>query len=105
MKFSRIFWGLLVVLFGVLLLGVNLSWWNWSIFADLFAIWPLVLIVIGANLVFESRPIAVFILFFTLFFAVMYLANFRNVRTSLNLGPNWSQSFSQHIRDAIEDKN
>lgn len=41
----------LLIVIGVLILGENLSWWQGIDFATLFALWPLILIVLGASLI------------------------------------------------------
>ncbi len=50
---SKAIVGLIVLAFGVLYLGKNLAWWsfnmNWSVF------WPIVVIVCGLLIIFNSR--------------------------------------------------
>ena len=50
---SKAIVGLIVLAFGVLYLGRNLAWWsfnmNWSVF------WPIVIIVCGLLIIFNSR--------------------------------------------------
>lgn len=47
----RWFWGLIIVLIGILILGNNLHWWNNAQWQNLWYFWPVLLILFGAGLI------------------------------------------------------
>ncbi len=54
MKLDRVFWGVLFILGGILLLGVNQGWLPAEVGSRLWSLWPLILVLIGARLLWQS---------------------------------------------------
>lgn len=67
----KLFWGLFLIAVGILLLGVNLSWWYFSMGA-LWILWPLILIVVGIRFMVSDDYIFI-IVAFLLIFAASYI--------------------------------
>ena len=86
MRFDRLFIGIIVVLIGVIILGINFGWWNGGVWIYLLELWPLLLILIGVRFIFGAEsPVTVILLALSLVFAIAYLSNFKEVRTNLPL--------------------
>lgn len=49
----RWFWALILILAGILLLGLNLNWWNQINWSNIALFWPLILIILGISLIFN----------------------------------------------------
>lgn len=58
---NKVFWGLALVVAGVILLFVNLGYISLSVFFRLFHLWPLLLIAIGINILFKNNRIISYI--------------------------------------------
>jgi hypothetical protein len=52
---GRLFWGLVVIVLGVLFLAANLGWIDVGFVLSLWRLWPLILVVIGLNLLLGDR--------------------------------------------------
>jgi Domain of unknown function (DUF5668) len=52
---GRLFWGLVVIVLGVLFLAANLGWIDVGFVLSLWRLWPLILVVIGLNLLLGGR--------------------------------------------------
>lgn len=55
MRPGRIIIGLVLILFGALFLAASLDWIEWSFFLSVWQLWPIVLILIGIQLLFGRR--------------------------------------------------
>jgi len=104
MKFGQLILGIFVIFLGVLLLGVNFSWWGTSVWIDLFDLWPLILILFGVRLIFGPESLVTIIaIIFSIIFATLYLANFKQVRSRLPFSNSsvenisGKQNFSQYV--------
>lgn len=47
------FWGLILILFGVLLLGENFNWWNNLDWSAIWQYWPVLFVFIGLSILFR----------------------------------------------------
>lgn len=82
MKFERVFWGLLIILTGVLILGSNLGWWNSNIWLSIIKFWPVIFILIGVRLIFgEESPIPILVLLIATLGIGVYLVNYEKTQT------------------------
>lgn len=82
--------GLLLILIGAFWLLTNYGVINWSIFNVIFHLWPLILIVIGINIIFKSKSLIRYITW-GLFFIIIILFGFYNqynFESDLVLGSN-----------------
>ncbi len=52
---GRLFWGLVLAVLGVLLLAGNLGWLDPGFIVSLWRLWPLILVVIGINMILGER--------------------------------------------------
>jgi len=60
MKFGRLVWGLIILIAGALLLGVNFGWWSPDIFLRLASLWPVLIILIGLSIILgHDNPILI----------------------------------------------
>lgn len=59
MRPGRIIIGLVLILFGALFLAASLDWIDWGFFLSIWQLWPLVLILIGIQLLLGRRRPAV----------------------------------------------
>jgi hypothetical protein len=53
----RFFWGLVIAGSGILLIGVNLGWWNADIWSLIWYLWPLIFIVLGLRFLINNDAI------------------------------------------------
>lgn len=54
MKWDRIFWGVVFLAGGLILLGVNLGWLPHDVRKYIWSLWPLILVLIGLRLLWGS---------------------------------------------------
>lgn len=57
MKERNIGLGVFLLSIGIMWLLLNLGVINWSIFDSLFTLWPLILVIVGVNVIFKHNPI------------------------------------------------
>jgi len=57
MDSMKLFWGLVLLSFGAVLLGVNQGWLASSIWVSIFALWPIILIAIGLKLLVKNEKL------------------------------------------------
>lgn len=69
--------GLVLILIGAFWLLTNYGVINWSVFDVMFHLWPLILIVIGINIIFKSKSLIRYITW-GLFFIIIILFGFYN---------------------------
>lgn len=83
MSFNRLFWGLFIILLGVLFMGISIGWWNSNIWLDILSLWPVLIILLGISIIFGDKPIGLFLLIIILILSVAYVANLGNVKTKI----------------------
>ncbi len=52
----EVWWGIALIAIGVLWLFTSLGWFSWNFWADLWLLWPLVLILFGLNFLLRENP-------------------------------------------------
>lgn len=58
----KLFFGLSIVLIGVLLLGGNLEWWTYEVVTRIFWFWPVILVALGIRLIIKSEILFTFLI-------------------------------------------
>lgn len=53
---GRGWWGIALIAIGVLWLFTSLGWFSWDFWADVWLLWPLVLILFGLNFLLRDNP-------------------------------------------------
>lgn len=53
---GRSWWGIALIAIGVLWLFTSLGWFSWDFWADVWLLWPLVLILLGLNFLLRDNP-------------------------------------------------
>lgn len=97
MKFGRLFWGLILLFVGVILLGVNFGWWDSSVWLRVVDLWPLFFVVIGIGIIFgNNSPIGFILLLLMVTFSIAYVSNYKNLRNRIGKSDSISL-FSQNI--------
>lgn len=73
-------WGIILVVFGILFLGVNMNFLDPTVFARIFEFWPLLLVILGVHLIFKKTKIGPFVtvLLILLFGGFVYWAGYQN---------------------------
>ena len=84
---SKIIVGLIFVTIGIFLLLANLGFINYNVFYSLVNLWPLLLIVIGINVIFRNNKIISYITW-ALFFIVLIVYGVYTQNTEDISGPN-----------------
>lgn len=75
----KFFLGLVITLIGFLILGVNLGWFDDSVWAKLFLLWPLFIIVWGLALAIKNKKFVFFLILLIFILSVVHITT--------NLGP------------------
>ncbi|HEY0054337.1 MAG TPA: DUF5668 domain-containing protein [Pedobacter sp.] len=99
MKTEKIIWGLILVFLGGILLFENLDIinFNWHV---IFRFWPVVLILIGANLVFsrdESQSSKIILIVLTML--TIGFITYKGITTESDNGFHWSHNNDDHDVD------
>lgn len=71
MKSKNLTLGLILVILGILLLLNNLGFLTWSVWKSLFDLWPLILVVIGLNIIFKNIKLVMAIAWLLFFAAII----------------------------------
>lgn len=66
MKPMQTFWGLLIIIVGVIFLGINMGWWSGILWDQIWQLWPLILIVVGLRSLIKSDSLYIISLIVTL---------------------------------------
>lgn len=100
MRSGNLLSGLIIVVIGVLLLGNSMGWWDWSVVSSLWRLWPLLLIVMGIQMLFghNGRSQALILLVLVLLgLAIWYgrlgpwkMMPITKMHTSVGRSFNWS---------------
>lgn len=80
MQSMKLFWGLTILALGLVFIGVNQGWIGSSVWLSILALWPILLIVIGLNLLIKDEKILslliiLIVLASTIFVALTYNRN------------------------------
>ena len=102
----RAFWGLLIILIGVLLLGENFSWWSHYNLNYLWHFWPLLLILLGIALIVRNLRMGWIIVLIAFLGAAGFVATFlanENLFNKISTGSNPvnQSNFSQALPEGI----
>ena len=62
--------GIILIAIGIILLLVNLGYFSFSLLFGIFDLWPLILIVVGVNILFKKKTI-ITVITWTLFFVIL----------------------------------
>lgn len=85
MKFKNIFWGLILILFGVLLIGRNLGYWNFDWY-NFLRLWPVLFILWGLSVLPVRNEIKAFFLVIVLGFSTWYVVQSPDKTTVMSWG-------------------
>lgn len=104
MNIEKLTNGIILIGIGILFLLINLGviHFHWSIFHVLLQLWPLILIVVGINLILKNRYIVV-IITWLLFFAAIITYGFvsqKNNVESLGWQKNGDYYYSPNYQEA-----
>jgi hypothetical protein len=80
----KLFWGLVIMTLGVLILGVSLGWWSNDVWIAFLSFWPLILIVLGLQMITKNKNMSSLIVLIFVLGAV-----FLSFQTKADWLPNW----------------
>lgn len=106
MKRNNIVFGVILVFIGIFLLLNNLDFIKWSVFEVAFDLWPLILIAVGASIVFNDKKTIktlVWIGFFVIIIAYGFYLQYSTYRLPTNDKPNISYQLDSNIKAASLD--
>jgi hypothetical protein len=84
MKFGRLLWGVILLSIGIVLLGINLEWWDSTVWNSLFDLWPILIILLGIRVIFGGNNIITSIfLIIAVLLGILYISNYRDLRTKI----------------------
>lgn len=99
------FWGLIIILIGVWLLGENFSWWNHYNLNYLWHFWPIILILFGISLIVRNLKFGWLLIFISFLVAIgfvtMFLSNDKLLNLIVSNTPTKSSSFSNDLIDGF----
>jgi len=106
----RIFWALVLILFGIGYLGAGLNWWGYDVVGSLWQFWPLVLIFWGLDLMTKKTTfyLPVMIIALILSGAFIYTFLYSQQNQLPWMGRDWKQEetitseFSETIPDGVK---
>lgn len=55
MKGMRFFWGVILLILGVLFLGTNIGWWPNAVWISFLSYWPIIVIVLGLRVLIKNN--------------------------------------------------
>ncbi|MFA7253043.1 MAG: hypothetical protein WC107_00640 [Patescibacteria group bacterium] len=85
LNINRIFWGIIVLFLGLILMGLNLHWWGIEIWYSLFLYWPVLLIILGFKIIGGRNIVASFIVIIVFaLLAAAFLLNIGQIREVKN---------------------
>lgn len=106
-KKNNIILGVIIVFIGIFLLLYNLDFIRWSIFEVAFDLWPLILIAVGASIVFNDNKTIktlIWIVFFVIIIAYgFYLQYSRYQLPPVNNTPNMTYELNDKLKTATLD--
>ncbi|WP_352418914.1 DUF5668 domain-containing protein [Proteiniborus sp.] len=104
MKRNNIIFGVILVFFGLFLLLNNLDLIRWSIIEVAFDLWPLILIAVGASIVFNDKKTVktlVWIGFFAIIIAYGFYLQYSNYQLPANTNPDVSYELENNVKTAL----
>lgn len=69
----KLFWGLLLLSLGLLILATNLNYYNCSNFSDLIKFWPMILILFGITIIFKNFKFGWIIILLAFILALFFI--------------------------------
>jgi hypothetical protein len=82
MKSSRLFWGLLIVLIGIILIGINFGYLTFDNWSSLWTLWPVIFVLIGISLIFgDESPVTLILTLLILLGVAAYVFDFRSTQS------------------------
>lgn len=73
MDAMKLFWGLVIALLGLVFIGVNVGWWNSSVWLSIVALWPVILIVVGLKLIVQDGKLLSLLLLGVILLAILFV--------------------------------
>lgn len=113
MKRNNFIFGGVLVFIGIFLLLYNLDLIRWSILEVAFDLWPLILIAVGASIVFSDKSTIktlVWIGFFVIIISYGFYLQYTdyqlsgNSKSNISSNSNSSSSYSESISYLLDDK-
>lgn len=105
MNSFRFFCGLLVILLGAVLVGLDFGWWNSSIWQSIYSLWPIFIIAIGLNLMVKNQKLLSLFYLFLILASVGFVAYvYDRGAVSSNAESTVSESYSGTYNQAITQK-
>ncbi len=95
MSSTKIVVGVVIIILGILMLCANFSLITWQFVADLWKLWPLVVIIAGIEMVFKGNSTTksiVYLLLILVSFFIFYFAERHN--GTVNYSCNYTQGES-----------
>lgn len=93
MNKNKLFTGIMLIVLGLLFLLVNLGYLSIHVFFSIFDLWPLILVVVGINILFRNKPILhyiTWILFFVILIAYGVFINGAPIKKNKYVHNNFS---------------
>ena len=91
MKPMQSFWGLLIIIIGLLFLGVNMGWWSGVVWSQLWALWPLILIILGLRALLTNTAAFIVAMIIALGLGGLLIAtNYSSYPTMQHMQQDWS---------------
>ena len=85
MKSGKFIWGLVFLCIGTILIGLNMGWWDQSIWNYVYSFWPIFLILLGLAMITDNGYVFLAIIIVVSLAAIwMYRIDFQNFRESAN---------------------
>ncbi len=98
MKSLNLLYGLILLVIGLILLGINLGWWSPMVWDQLWHFWPVLLILIGLRLVIKSNFVFGFLglILILLLLWGSSVGQFAGLRTNKGIGLPHQANKDQH---------
>lgn len=96
---NKIISGIVLIGIGIVFLLMNLGYISFSIFFSLFDLWPLILVIVGINIIFKKKPIISFITWTLFFIILIFYGTFYEGRNVLIRG--MSTGYGTNITKSI----
>lgn len=101
MRPMQVFWGLVIILIGLIFLGVNFGWWDGIAWERIWQLWPLILIALGLRSIIRNDFGFLFALIVLLAVGALAITTLpvevRNSRSSSSFMRHWGFGESQKL--------